>query len=209
MRELLECCVAGDSEAIATLVHRFRAKAVDLAAALLGDDHLAEDAVQQAFLTALRKLPTLREPAAFAAWFRQIVRRECNGLRRRRREVLQSDPGKVPASAPSPSEEAQDRDRRRLIRQALASLPGINREAAEMYYLEERGCVEIGARLDLPVGTVKRRLHDARARLRRMLLGQVAEPHELSVGYGPPDWPQSSPDLGYGCRHERQPGQID
>jgi RNA polymerase sigma factor (sigma-70 family) len=175
MRELLQRCKDDDTEAITTLVRRFRTKALDLAGAILRDDYLAQDAVQQAFLTALRRLDDLREPAAFPGWFRQIVRSECTGILRRRREQPAADTAELVSEALTPSEYAQREDRCRVVRQALAALPDISRTAAEMFYLDECTCADIGSRLNIPVGTVKRRLFDARERLRGVLLGYVAE----------------------------------
>lgn len=84
--ELLSCCAAGEPEAVARLVQRCRPWSLDLAEALTGDPGLAEDAVQEAFLIALARLGDLRQPEAFPAWFRQIVRSRCSRIRRRRRE---------------------------------------------------------------------------------------------------------------------------
>ncbi len=176
MDNVLKRCRTGEEDAITTLVVRFRAKALDLAGALLRDEHLAQDAVQEAFLTALARLDDLREPAAFPGWFRQIVRTQCNRIRRRRKEepTDQVDHAEL-EKVGSPSDLAERRELRERVRQALASLPPIGREAAEMFYLEERRCADIGCELDVPLGTVKRRLHDARQRLRTTLLHQIPE----------------------------------
>lgn len=175
MRELLQRCKDDDTEAITTLVRRFRTKALDLAGAILKDHHLAQDAVQRAFLTAFRRLGDLREPLAFPGWFRQIVRSECTAIRRRRREQPGADTAELVSETPSPSENAQREDRCRVVRCALATLPEISRTAAEMFYLDDYTCADIGFRLNIPVGTVKRRLFDARERLPGILLGYVAE----------------------------------
>jgi RNA polymerase sigma factor (sigma-70 family) len=174
VRDLIERCRNGDEDAIATMVRRYRTKALDLAAALLGDEHLAQDAVQEAFLAALGNLSSLRDPNAFAGWFRQIVRTQCHRILRRRREQPVDAIDRV-ASGVSPSEQIERDERRSLVLRALAALPPGGRRAAAMFYLEERQCAEIGAELNLPVSTVKRRLHDARRRLREVLLGQIPD----------------------------------
>ncbi|MHC4551712.1 MAG: RNA polymerase sigma factor, partial [Planctomycetota bacterium] len=76
LTDLLERCQHGDPAAYQAIVRRFQGKGLDLASSLIGDRHLAEDAVQNAFLTAFSRMDQLREPAAFAGWFRQIVRTE-------------------------------------------------------------------------------------------------------------------------------------
>jgi len=173
MDKLIEQCRAGDEQAVATLVARFCVYGRDLAGALLGDDHLAEDAVQESFLTALRRLEDLREPAAFPGWFRQIVRSQCNRILRKQKERLQPELPEQPANAPSPLQQVGRDERTAQVRAALAALPPVNRQSAELYYLAELKCAEIATRLDVPTGTVKRRLHDARSQLRTMLLGHI------------------------------------
>lgn len=176
MDDLLEHCRNGEDDAITTLVTRYRTKALDLAGALLQDEHLAQDAVQEAFIAALARLGALRDPAAFPGWFRQIVRTQCNRIRRcRREEPTDQVDDASSGEADSPSAAAERRERHELVRRALASLPPRGRRAAEMFYLEERRCLDIGAELDIPLGTVKRRLYDARQRLRPMLLGQISD----------------------------------
>jgi hypothetical protein len=76
---------AREIEAYGRLVRRFQDMAVGYAASLLGDFHLAEGAVQEAFLEAWRDLPRLREPAAFPAWLRRIGFKQCDRLTRRKR----------------------------------------------------------------------------------------------------------------------------
>ncbi len=173
LAELLERCRGGDSRAIATLVRRFQPWALDLARALLGDAHLAEDAVQASFVRALVRLSDLREPAAFPGWLRQVVRTECHAIARRQTDAALPPGRDPPAAAPTPAEQTEILERCRLVRQALAQLPASSRQAAELYYLEQFNCAEVAERLDVPAGTVKRRLHDARLRLRQMLLGYV------------------------------------
>lgn len=79
----------------------------------------------------------------------------------------------VSSSERTPQERLQDEELRAVVRQALSSLPGPGRDTAELFYLEEMSCASISDRLGVPEGTVKRRLYDARARLRDMLLGYI------------------------------------
>jgi DNA-directed RNA polymerase specialized sigma24 family protein len=80
--ELVDRARAGDVDAFTVLVQRYQAMAFGYALANLGDPHLAEDAAQQAFITAHRSLPNFQQPERFAAWLRGIVRFECSHLRR-------------------------------------------------------------------------------------------------------------------------------
>jgi len=182
LSELLERCKQRDDRAVAVLVDRFRDSALGVAEAILGDAHLAEDAVQDAFLTAIQRLDDLRDSAAFPGWLRQIVRTQSCRIARRRRDA--STPGTlvVPATAGSPLQDLVGDELRGKIREALRGLPDRNRRVAELYYLDDRPCDDVARMLDASPGTVKSRLHDARRRLRSMLLGYVepeaAEPEE-------------------------------
>ncbi|MCC7409577.1 MAG: sigma-70 family RNA polymerase sigma factor [Phycisphaeraceae bacterium] len=172
--QLLGRCRRGEDDAVAALVERFAHHVLDLATALLEDQHLAEDAMQGAFVTALARLDQLRTPAAFPGWLLQIVRTEANRILRSRRERVGEVPGSQVAAEPSPSEEAELGEQTRRVRQAVAALPPATREAARLFYLDEMKCHQIAERLDIPPGTVKRRLYDARRLLHGMLLGRIA-----------------------------------
>jgi len=173
LENLLTRCSAGEESAIRELVRRFQPWALDLAEALAADAALAEDVVQESFITALEQLDDLRCPQAFPGWFRQIVRTHANRVTRKRREVLVEKPVELSSEASSPRRRAEEEELRRKVREALHALPPVVRETAELFYLEERSCAEIAHRLDVPKGTVKRRLYDARKRLRSMLLGYI------------------------------------
>ena len=71
--------------AFGEIVQRFQDLAFGCAFAVLGDFHLAEDAAQDAFLSAWRNLDQLLTPAAFPGWFKRIVLTQCNRLTRGKR----------------------------------------------------------------------------------------------------------------------------
>jgi RNA polymerase sigma factor (sigma-70 family) len=166
---LVERCRRREEDAMAELVSRFRRWALDLANALVDDASLAEDVVQEAFTTALLRLNDLREPLAFPGWLRQIVRTHANHLLRERREVCLEDETRLRQGG-SPMSEPERNDLREYVREVIRGLPPVIRDTTELFYLEERSCTEIAAMLKVPQGTVKRRLHDARQRLRGILL---------------------------------------
>jgi len=188
--QLLARCQRGDNDAVATLVKRFSNHVLDLATALLQDEHLAEDAMQAAFVTALTRLDQLRTPAAFPGWLRQIVRTEANRILRMRRESVDETADTHVSAEPSPPEHAELAERARQVRDAIAALPPAARDAAQLFYLYEMKCDQVADQLGIPQGTVKRRLHDARKRLQSMLLGLVApppqRPEEPRHGANPP-----------------------
>ena len=146
---------------------------------LLDDASLAEDAVQEAFTTALLRLNDLRDPLAFPGWLRQIVRTQANHLLRKRREVCLEDETRLQQGG-SPMPEPERNDLREYVREVIRGLAPLIRDTTELFYLEERSCAEIAAMLKVPQGTVKRRLHDARQRLRGVLLRSLDRGADLT-----------------------------
>ncbi len=173
LSEILERCRTGDAKAVAVLVDRFHRWALDLARALVHDNTLAEDVVQETFIAALQGLAGLRDADAFPGWLRQILRRQANRIGRKHRDTVSWDTESIPAASPCSGEGVERDEIRKIVRDALERLPTAEREAAVRFYIEQQRCVEIAQALSIPLGTVRRRLFDARARLRSMLLGYI------------------------------------
>jgi RNA polymerase sigma factor (sigma-70 family) len=167
--ELLARCRAGDRGAFEVLVRRFHAYAMAVAQSLCPAQ--CEDAVQSAFVTVLTRLGELREAEAFPGWLRQVVRTECGRLTRGR-ALLGIQEFQV-STAPGPVEGASREEVREQVRAAVASLPAVQRETVELFYLDELAQADVARTLDVPEGTVKRRLHDARVNLRAKLKSQL------------------------------------
>ena len=175
LADLLERCRKGEQSAYQVVVKRFQGKALDLAKALIGDKHLAEDAIQEAFLTAFCRLNQLREPAAFVGWFRQIVRTEALRVVRKNSRGREKVAG-YQSNPLSPLDKIELEELRQIIHQALSELSESNRQTAELFYLDEQSCAQVAHTLNVPKGTVKRRLYDTRQKLRDILLSYVEQP---------------------------------
>ena len=120
----------------------------------------ADDVVQNTFLAAFRNFGTLRDPAAFRAWLLAIAKNECRMYYRRkyRTETVSLDAlGEIAAKTGV---------RGGISREILDALPEDARTILVLYYVEEMPQADIAARLGIPVGTVKSRLHYARERFR-------------------------------------------
>lgn len=169
---LLQQVRSGDPAALRIWVERLSAPGQRLAQALLGDAHEAEEAVQDALITALGHLDDLQEPDALDAWFRRIVRTEVTRRQRRRREhpSLASE-AERPGPEVTPAEMLERSERRQKVLAAMCQLSPATRASAELFYLEDRSIAEIASMLQVPAGTVKRRLHAGRAALRELLGG--------------------------------------
>ncbi|MHC4717479.1 MAG: RNA polymerase sigma factor, partial [Planctomycetota bacterium] len=163
---------AGDLSAYGLIVGRFQDMAYGYAYSILGDFHLAEDAAQEAFLEAYVHLGSLRCPAAFPGWFRRIVFKHCDRLRRRRgvRTVPLDKAAAVASPEPPPSRSAQDRETGAGVLEAVRSLPDGQRTVTTLFYIDGYSHDDIAEFLDVPVGTVKSRLHASRKRLKERLV---------------------------------------
>ena len=148
---------------VATLVLARLGESFRVARAILLDDGEAEDAVQEASLSAWRRRSSLRDADRFDAWFDRILVNQCRDqLRRRRRTVKVTAPPigfDAPAAAPETGTDA-DLDR------ALDALDVDHRIVVLMRYWQDRTVDDIAGRLGIPAGTVKSRLHNALKHLR-------------------------------------------
>ena len=182
------------SAALGTLLEAHRARLYAAALAILGDRAQAQDAVQDAFLVALRRFGELREPAAVGAWLHTIVRNECRMRLRACREV----PGEVSGRCRARRCEVDEALERLALRDwlwtALEALPDDLRATVMLrYFTRHAAYTEIAAILGIPVGTVRSRLNQAKRRLADALLATAAAAHhdqaalvaERGAGGGP------------------------
>jgi len=171
--EHLERAREGDVGAFCYVVTAFRGPALSMARSILGDGHQAEDAAQEAFLIALRKLPDLEESRAFPGWLRALVRTAAIRQVRRRRPDLMEEAAleAVAAETAAPERGLVDAELRESVRGAIRELSPKAQQVIERFYLRGLSIEETAGELGIPSGTVKRRLHEARQRLRARLVG--------------------------------------
>ncbi len=167
----------GDAEAFGAMVRRFQDMAVGYGYALLGDLALAEDAAQEAFLEAYLCLSQLREPAAFPGWFRRIVFKQCDRLRRGAMAKVEPLQAAQEQSSPAPNQAdaLEQGEMKRQVWAAIDALPEHERAVVALFYLSGYSQAEISAFLDVSVTAIKKRLFSARRRLREMLMDLVAD----------------------------------
>lgn len=150
--------------AFAQLVRRSQHLVFGVALASLRDVEEARDAAQDAFSTAWHRLGQLRDPAAFASWVRAIAAMACS--RRRRKRPLAPNDSTLPSSV-----EPDDRqmDYQSVVAPALERLPQGERDVTVLFYFLGYSLTQIAKLLGLKPGTVGKRLHSARLRIRRNL----------------------------------------
>ena len=168
--ELAVLAQAGDREAFGELVSRYAAPARRLARAILGDPDDADDAAQDAFLSALRHLGRFDPARPFAPWLMRIVANAAGDRRRRRRvrEAQELSPGLAGRDA-GPDVEADRRTFQAALREALATLPERQRIAVVLFDVEGYSHREVGEILNIPEGTARSDVFHARRTLREAL----------------------------------------
>ena len=136
LKQVVADAQAGDGDAFGELVRRFQDMAVAYAASILHDFQLAEDAAQDAFLETFRALPQLRDPAAFPAWFRRWVYKQCDRYCRRKSSsaTVSEKAENVPSDLPAPDNAMEFEERRALVRKAVGELPELERGAIMLYH---------------------------------------------------------------------------
>lgn len=162
--ELVDRARRGDREAFSVLAAGAVDRLYATARLILRDAELAEDATQDALINAWRNLPSLRDVERFDAWLHRLLVRSCSDLgrhRRRWRAQIAILP-REPAAADGVTDLA-DRD---LIERGLVRLTDAQRTVLVLTFYAGLSPTEIAAALEVPVGTVKSRLHYAIAALR-------------------------------------------
>jgi RNA polymerase sigma factor (sigma-70 family) len=168
---LLALVTRGEDGALGELYDRYCRVAYGLALRILRDPALAEDAVQEAFLTVWRTAGSfLAERAKASTWILTLVHRRAVDLVRRE-ERRRADPldAVEPPAGQATDEEAALRAQRRIVQEALRQLPPDQREALELAYYGGYTQSELAERLGQPLGTIKSRMFTGLRRLRDLL----------------------------------------
>ncbi len=179
--EALVALVArGDQSALAALYDRVGRTAFGLALRVWRDERLAEDAVQEAFLTVWRTAAAFSaERAKATTWILTLVHRRAVDLvrreQRRRAEPLDDTESSEEAASPSAEDAAWLQFERERVQSALRQLPDTQREAIELAYYGGFTQSELAERLGEPLGTIKSRMFAGLARLRELLDDSATE----------------------------------
>jgi RNA polymerase sigma-70 factor (ECF subfamily) len=184
--ELVLKAQAGDRQAYGELVERFQPTVYAVALARLRNPSEAQELAQEVFLHGMRKLPQLRDAQCFPGWLRQItVRMAINRLTRRgplqkvESEILESAEaaGTNPVDSMIRSEQAAE------LYQALEQLKPVDRATLVAFYIRGRSLKQMSREFETPVGTIKRRLHVARNRLKKVMEQAGAGAAETGADY--------------------------
>ena len=172
----------GDIGGLEALVGLYQVRAIRTSYLISYDYALAEDIVQAAFVRAYERIGQLEDSRPFGPWFlRSVVNDTLMALRRRLSVSLdgaQISEAVTSDLEPDVAQALEAAETREAVWQAVSRLSPAQRAAVVLRYYLDLSDKEVAARLDVPPGTVRRRLHDARERLRDLLPAWIAQPVE-------------------------------
>ncbi len=187
--ELVSRFLAGERAAFDEIVVRYQSRIYSLCLRWLGDAEVAEETAQDVFVAAFRALGAFRGECSFSTWIFRIAVNHCRNVRlhRNRRgygrhEVIDAPrgdddelPGRQVADEADPGSDrgVHQREAGSLVQAALAELDDEHRQVLILRDVEDLAYEEIADILDLPRGTVKSRIHRARAELANRLARRV------------------------------------
>ena len=193
--QLAEAVAAGDHGAFRTLMQRHNRLLYRTARSIVKDDSDAEDAVQNAYLLAYRKIGRFRGEAKLSTWLVRIVVNEalaCLRKRSRSAHIVTLDETELddaiesaaePVKPERPEETLMRSDMRRLIESKIDELPLAYRAVFMLRALEELSVPEAAAALGIPEATVRTRFFRARARLRESLAPASEESFDTAFAF--------------------------
>jgi RNA polymerase sigma-70 factor (ECF subfamily) len=174
--QLLARAAAGDRQALEELFQRYRGLAYRVAYRLLGNEADALDAVQEGFVKVLRRLSGFQGRSSFKTWLLRVVSNAALDLGRQRarrenrgREGQRAEERRAAPPADNPAQGLEREDLRRLLQQALATLPEAQRRTFVLHAEAGLSYREVAEALHISIGTVMSRLFYARQKLRAYL----------------------------------------
>lgn len=172
MRQWIEGARLGDQLAWERIAKHFSGMAFSVAYGKLGDWGQAEDAVQEAFAEAFINLSKLQEADAFPGWFKTIIERQCHRFLRRKKhstmpmdEVITMDVEKCSVESIVERKEWQER-----LHQSVEGLSSHSKLVVQLFYFQGYSIKEISSFLRVSPSVLKKRLFDARSKLKTSLL---------------------------------------
>lgn len=170
----------GDQNAFGEIVELYKDKVFQLCFRMLGNSHEAEDISQEAFMRAYINIERYNIDRKFSTWLYRIATNLCIDRIRKKKPDYYLDAevagtegltlySQIPASQLAPDEEVSKIELQEIIQNEILKLPEKYRAVIVLKYIEELPLLEISKILDLPIGTIKTRIHRGREALRKQL----------------------------------------
>jgi len=170
----------GDQEAFGEIVELFKDKVFQLCYRMLGNRHEAEDIAQEAFVRAYVNIHSFNQGRKFSTWLYRIATNLCIDRIRKKKpdyfldaELAGTDGltmySQIAAEGKSPDSEVETMELQEIVQQEILRLPDKYRVIIVLRYIDDLSLNEISEVLDMPLGTVKTRIHRGREALRKQL----------------------------------------
>jgi RNA polymerase sigma-70 factor (ECF subfamily) len=181
-RELVRRCLKGDQDAYRILLAKYERPVYGLVRRMIKDEEDARDLAQEAFIRAFKKLQQFDQERKFSSWLFRIANNLCIDHYRRRKLATvpmvrrvageEEESWDLPDTGPSPADRFSDRERSRRLLAAIESLPPVYRMVILLRHQRGLAYDEIAETMELPLGTVKARIHRAHRLLKEKLTRQ-------------------------------------
>lgn len=178
--QLIDQALAGDSSAFGLLVRKYQDRLFNSLVHMVGCEEDARDVAQDAFVQAYVKLDTFKREAGFYTWLYRIAFNVSISRKRRKRPVVsveaqRESAGLEPVDEALPTEGLEQSERVQQVRAAISLLTEEHRQVLVLREMDGCDYETISEMLEVPVGTVRSRLHRARMQLREQLQEYLQE----------------------------------
>ena len=173
--QLIQATLGGSREAFGHLVRKYQDRLFNGMVQITRDPVEAEDVVQEAFINAFTKLSSFRGKSAFFTWLYRIAYNVAISRMRKKKPTVslggqdESKALQLPGDEPAPDAGMQSEEQAKQLMQALGCLSEEHRSILVLREMDELDYEAISEILDLPIGTVRSRLHRARSQLNEQL----------------------------------------
>ena len=180
VKKRIKAIQKGDQNAYAEIVELYKEKVYRICYRMLGNRHEAEDAAQEAFIRAYVNIDTYNPAMKFSSWLYRIATNlSIDKLRKKKPDVYLDEEvsgaegltmySQLPAADASPEDTVETLELQETVQKAIQKLPEKYRSVIVLKYIEDLSLQEISEIHDLPIGTVKTRIHRGREALRKHL----------------------------------------
>jgi len=177
---LIALCQDGDRAAFERLYRRYAKDVFNMALRMAGSAEIAEEVVQETFISVFRDIRRFQFQSAFTTWlYRIVLRRAADYFRKHKKHIdktisiFQNSPDELPYEFqdgnPTPAEQARENERKRVLEGAIASLSVKQKKIVILRYIHHLSYEEIAELLQCRLGTVKSRLNRAHKSLEQAL----------------------------------------
>ena len=169
---------AGDREAYGRLVEQFQPTVYAVALKKMRNQTEAQELTQEVFVHAMRKIAQIRDVRSFPGWIKTIAKRMAINRLTRRGPIQKVEDGFLESAAATgvtPLESLIRTEQASELHRALDLLKPVDRATLVAFYIRGRTLKQMSREFEVPIGTIKRRLHVSRNRLKEVLEGMAGD----------------------------------